>query len=533
MEILIVFLIIIKITYSGHNISSFCEFHLGPNDEPTCRLWNAFVMGPNQVIKHKTDDFLRWENHDITHMYAEESQLTYITPVIFEKYRNLLEAKFEDVFMEKIENDTFYNCEKLITLSLAKNNLSEIPENSFKNCSNIEKINLSKNRISTINSNAFNGLSHLKELNLEENKINQNQSELSEIPGLKILNLASNDLTIPPNNLIHNLNLKELSMANNNMIDIPEEFFKNSQNLTDLYLNNNNLDFLQKTPFSALANLEKLHLQSNKILSIQVSLLSNLTNLIELHLEDNMIQYINDNSFDNLKSLKKLLLSNNEFKAQNENPRMNLENLKNLEILDLSSNAIVQLDKNFVMSSNMKELNLSNNIISFLHEDVFKTMKDLEMITMAFNNLTSLSDATFANNVNLREVDLSNNHIRRVEGVLFESLIALEKLNLSSNMITQISPEFQGLLENTLNSTIVDLTNNICVDTNGNGLDIRDEIEQCVENYVNNVDGDDSTTEEIESTTENKNPENGACSKFCYNLYIFGVTYFACLAFNL
>lgn len=522
MRILIFLFVLIKFSQS-HKIWSFCDFQLGANDDHTCRLWNAFVIEPNQTINHKISDFLRWTPDDITHMYAEESQLNFITPVIFENYHNLVDVKFEDVFLEKIENDTFKNCDKLILLSLERNNLSEIPENALKSCDKIEKINLSKNRINLINPEAFHGLENLMELNLEENKINRDQVGFAEIPRLKILNLKSNNLVNPRNNLIHNLNLRELSIAFNEMADIPDDFFKNSKKLTKLFLNDNQLDFLLKIPFYSLENLEILDLKNNKISSIQSNLFSNLTKLTKLHLENNLIQEIVDNAFDNLGNLITLTLSHNEFKARNRNPRMSLRSLVNLEILDLSHNEIDQLDENFDITSctKLKEINFSHNLINLFHENVLRSMENLEKISLAFNNLTLIFNSTFSQNIKLKDIDLSNNRIRRVETVLFQNLSALEKLNLSNNAIMQISPDFQTLLENSLITINVDLTNNNCINSGG--------IEECFENYINNITGEDSTTTTTSTTTEN--PGNGVCSKFCYNFYILGVTVITCMAF--
>lgn len=89
----------------------------------------------------------------------------------------------------------------------------------------------------------------------------------------------------------------------------------------------------------------------------------------------------------------------------------NLFNSKTIIELILSNNDIVEIDPNAFTMPGLKILDLRYNQLEFIHEDVFKNLRNLERLNLANNRFTTFAKLTFHNLPNLREIILDNNNI--------------------------------------------------------------------------------------------------------------------------
>lgn len=130
-------------------------------------------------------------------------------------------------------------------------------------------------------------------------------------------------------------NLQYLSLKNDHLKQIPSGI-GNLKNLKVLDLSGNDFKILPLT-FSNLTNLQELYLNDNKYFQLQknIPILSGLPNLKSLHLENDGLKVLPKNIFK-LNQLESLYLNNNQFK---EFPK-EINGLTNLKYLDLRENII-------------------------------------------------------------------------------------------------------------------------------------------------------------------------------------------------
>ena len=152
-----------------------------------------------------------------------------------------------------------------------------------------------------------------------------------------------------------------------------------------------------------------------------------------IDLSNNKIQLIRGKSFHNVKAVKELILDNNDIKIDNDNihPRI-FSNFKSLEVLrlknafdnnihdmdflndlwytfnesSLTNLKVLDLDDNHIRSSfpsqemfcplpSLQRLHLSNNFLTDFALDV-TCLKDLNLVDMSYNFITSLSNKSLA-----------------------------------------------------------------------------------------------------------------------------------------
>ncbi|XP_034979355.2 prolargin [Zootoca vivipara] len=251
-------------------------------------------------------------------------QNNFIDELPEESFKNATELRWinlDNNRIAKVNKKVLDRLESLMFLYMEKNHLREVPNNLPPN---LEQLRLSRNRISKIPAGVFNNLNHLILLDLHHNELNDGNFNKNTFKGLKNLmqlNLAHNRLhKMPPSvpNAIHQLFLDE-----NQIEDIPNNYFKDFPNLAFIRLNYNKLSDkgLPKNSFN-LTNLLVLHLAYN-----------NLTNIpyINSRLEH---LYLNNNSIEKINGTQ---ICPNSMVAFHE-PSSDFENVPRLRYLRLDGN---------------------------------------------------------------------------------------------------------------------------------------------------------------------------------------------------
>jgi len=187
---------------------------------------------------------------------------------------------------------------------------------------------------------------------------------------------------------------------------------------------------------------------------------------------------------NNIKNYKYIFLKNNKINyfeiynnpkilwidINNTNCKRCYINLINCEFLDISNNSLLDLK---IKTPSLKYLNMNNISLNYEIEEINK-MKNLQILKMAYNDLTScnslelldqlqiieinnnkLTDLKFLQkNVNLEKIIANDNQIVEIESI--RNLNCLHILNCKNNMIESI-PTF---LINMTNLKIVNISNN-------------------------------------------------------------------------
>lgn len=334
----------------------------------------------------------------------------------------------------------------------------------------MEVLNMSENQISTIDAFSMKYLTKLKQLDLSMNYITSwssiNKLPLNYMSNLKILNLSYNMLGDASELHLKSNSLSTLKLINCSIQDISGEFLKGFPNLTELDLSYNRLKEIHKFPF--LSKLTVLNLEHNFIHDIVNDAFINFAYLDKLILNRNYRLRILNITSDSLKVL--------EAKYCNLE-HVNLNKTVNLVSLLLNGNSLRYVP--YMKLVNLNYLDLSNNKISIIGRNVFKSLESLTYLFLSYNTITSIHYRSFSTNFLLKTLDLSRNYIKdlpkfniealktlnmskceivSVQKDCLERMPFLENLILSENLLTKLPNNFNNTNLKVLNLTLCRIT---------------------------------------------------------------------------
>jgi len=154
----------------------------------------------------------------------------------------------------------------------------------------IKHVDLSKNNIAYI-PDEFGNLLNLKSLNLSKNRLDEKSfpQVLSRLQMLEELNLSGNNLTEFPSFILDLPRLKVLHLAENQIQSVPADIGRLNQ-LERLYLGKNCLREIPRQ-IESISGLRVLSLANNHLQSVPVEI-GNLNSLVSLQLHQNKINYL-------------------------------------------------------------------------------------------------------------------------------------------------------------------------------------------------------------------------------------------------
>ncbi|CAF0842023.1 unnamed protein product [Brachionus calyciflorus] len=328
---------------------------------------------------------------------------------------NLSENK---IYFKPYERNDVFNSNKLKKLKLRENWICFLPDDLFQNLKALTHLDISNNQIESISEKNFSKLRCLTHLDLSDNNLYEIPDEFFQsLVNVKILNLSKNQIEkviIQPGEVPHfkKSKIESLSLADNKLKKLEEEFFNTFSELKHLDLSVNELETLSEN-FKSLDKLEKLILKNNKISDFA------------------------DKSFN--VNLKKLNLSKNQLTSVSI---AKLNYLNNLIWLDLSENKIVKIPDDFIKSDVLTHLNLSKNEITSLKPSIFSKVKYITHLKLNDNKINSLKNGFIKDLIQLNYIDLSGNRLLKIQKNAFKMKSSnLETINLSRNKIFKIDPK--------------------------------------------------------------------------------------------
>ena len=205
--------------------------------------------------------------------------------------------------------------------------------------------------------------------------------------------------------------------------------------MTTLDLGDNQIEEISGDDFGSLKSLYGLKLAGNKIQKLGNDTFSNASNLHILNLARNNLETIDHGTFANQQELIVLRLDDNSLTDANGI----VSGLNRLEWLNISSNRLEWFDYAFVPSS-LQWLDMSRNHIGELGN--FYNLKSLDKLRTikASHNLISKIDVNSFQAVSksLANIDLSNNLISYVGPNTFADLKSLVSAMLKNNLIEHL-----------------------------------------------------------------------------------------------
>ncbi|XP_037048129.1 leucine-rich repeat-containing protein 15-like [Bradysia coprophila] len=227
---------------------------------------------------------------------------------------------------------------------------------------------------------------------------------------------------------------EHISFVNCKFTDILSSIIAMFNSIRSLNITDVELYTLQPKVLSNLTKLEKLMASNNRLTELPPKLFVNTTQIANVDFSKNAIKRIDPLTFENVTSLQTLNLSNNQLDRIEP---ICLDHPK-LRELDLSNNHLSFVEKNvFDKLANLLKLNLSNNNLSPLEDGLFDKMTALTHLDLASNRIGNLHVGIFSQLANLEYLSLRGTNISSIELGTFSYQHKLISLDLSDNQITE------------------------------------------------------------------------------------------------
>lgn len=299
-------------------------------------------------------------------------------------------------------------------------------------CKSLTEIRACNNQINEIPIN-IGDLTQLSSFFVSGNHISKLPESFSRLKSIIGLGLSDNEFDSFPDLIFELSKLKALFLSGNRIIELGNHF-DNFKALEVLDLSDNQIGMLPASIYS-MTDLEELYLSNNKLTSVSEKL-SQLDHLKVLNLSDNQIEQLpQEEGFIDAYTLETLLLGNNRLSALPQS----LENgyVRYIDVsgnrftefpvvfysmhtcnrINLSKNAIKEVDEKLVGLKGLKYLDLSNNKIFKMPSDIH-VLRSLEYLDLSNNRLTKLPKGIeFLRDLSYLNVKGNNIPISQIENV--------------------------------------------------------------------------------------------------------------------
>ncbi|XP_055538387.1 carboxypeptidase N subunit 2-like [Wyeomyia smithii] len=248
-------------------------------------------------------------------------------------------------------------------------------------------------------------------------------------PDVRYINLTANHITNVHFTLSFYHKLEVLDISFNRIDTLGSRNFDTQENLRMLNLSYNAIVSIPKDAFKGLKRLQILKLCNNRIETINPTAFNELRNLIELDFANNAIISLDHGVLRHLYSLEKITFQNNQLL---EVPfEYNLEYLSRLQSLDLSVNLIEFIaNDSFVSLRELRALRMGGNVLTELDYGAFHGLHALRVLDLADNNFTVVPTLQLSKLCNLTYLSLSGNSFDSFPAVAFMNLFQLRQLHL-------------------------------------------------------------------------------------------------------
>ena len=334
-------------------------------------------------------------------------------------------------------------------LDLSFNTFSGLQENSFQIATNWNTnigrtLKLRQCGLSTIHANSLKVIPKLRVLDMSGNPgIGPGvwAAALNDLDALEELSLAGCSLR-RLKRIFQGYDkraLKSLNVSNNTISNLPNNTFQNEFTLQFLDLSHN--DLTQLTPgFDNLKNLETLNISYNVLTSFTGATVGKMPKLNSLWLSHNRLSGDSSLSISEL-PLRELVVDNNMLTAT---PLPS--NTSGLERLDVHHNEITDFP-DFETARSLQYVDFSNNLLRALHSYIFKDAHVIKVARFSHNKISSVNDNAFLPHSPL-VLDLSHNSLADLNTPHW---VATQELSLAGNQLSSLSAStffgMKGLLK--------------------------------------------------------------------------------------
>lgn len=420
-------------------------------------------------------------------------------------------ADLAENYLKTLPKFPFNNSAYIRDLNLAFNDIKSLTAHSFSGLHS-GRIILSYNQIEIVEKYAFSGVqSSLEYLDFDHNNLLHVPYELTQLQSLKYLYLSSNFLNEVPQEIFVSLcpTLKALSLCGNRLTHIPAIPLQNCTKISHFNIAFNEIYEVAEGDFNWGTNIRNLMLANNNVVSLKSQMFRDLQALKELSLSFNPLRYLDPDAFVGLEALESLEISfgfdrdvlpheilkplvslqwlsldNNNFYVIPEN---SFDSLVSITNLNLDCNRIEIIPKTLfkhTVHKNLKEIRLSNNELTEIRSNTFKSLNSLEAVLLANNKLRSIESESFNRLPKISHVIISDNLLSHINPRSFANLPSLIKLELQNNLLFEFSFSY---FENFSNPLQLNLSHNQISNCHAANIIINMEILDLNHNNFNRI----------------------------------------------
>lgn len=399
-------------------------------------------------------------------LYLRGNDIKSIPEHVFANKMWIEKADLAENYLRTLPKFPFNNSVYIRDLNLAFNDLKTLTSDCFSGLQS-GRVILSYNQLEAVESNAFRGVEEtLEYLDFDHNNFLYTPHALIYLKSLKYLYLSSNSLNEIPEETFSVLcpNLKALSLSGNRLSRIPSVPLQNCSKLSHFNIQFNEIYDIEENDFSWGTNIRNLMLGNNNVVNLKSQMFRDLRELKELSLSFNPLRYLDPDALVGLEglesleisfgldrdvlpfeilaplaNLKWLSLDNNNFYSVPEN---SFDDLPELTNLNLESNKIEMISPEMLkvdVHQKLKEIRLSNNQLTKIYSDTFKSLGNLEAIIISNNRIRNLQSESFSYLPKLSHVIISDNLLSHISSRSFANLPSLTKLELQNNLLNHFS----------------------------------------------------------------------------------------------
>lgn len=403
--------------------------------------------------------YLQW-------LYLRDNEIRSIPEQAFPNKMWIEKADLAENYLKTLPKFPFNNSVYVRDLNLAFNDIKILTAYSFSGLHS-GRVILSYNQLETIDYRAFSGIQNtLEYLDFDHNNFLHVPLELAQLKSLKYLYLSSNFLNEIDEEVFSVLcpTLKALSLCGNRLSRIPAVPLQNCSKISHFNIAFNEIYDVVEGDFSWGTNIRNLMLANNNVVSLKSQMFRDLEALKELSLSFNPLRYLDPDAFVGLEGLESLeisfgfdrdvlpheilkpLVSLQWLSLDNNNffiiPEDSFDGLQQLTNLNLDCNRIQTIEKTLfkgLVHTNLKEIRLSNNELSEIRSNTFKSLNSLEAVLLANNKLKTIESESFNRLPKISHLIISDNLLSHINPRSFGNLPSLIKLELQNNLLTQFS----------------------------------------------------------------------------------------------
>lgn len=358
------------------------------------------------------------------------SSLSQLPEKMFASYPNVKVLDASRLVVEQIHPSAFFDVKSWDSIDISKNSVKTVSARTFATMQ-IKSLDLSQNLIESIDETAF--------LNAEIEKINLSFNKLKSITFLNSFNYF-NLVQLQSNSLesFGNIEVKKDGWLSRRGI------FNEEAEYPKIYLQNNKF---KKFECTSSIRINSLALEENPTLTdvdlnecaIDEIDVSNCENLNEMTFNDNLLVFTAKNVKFN---------------------QIEMNDVTSLKTLSLANSSITRAMFDYISKmENLTFLDLSYIPLGPLNISTFAKLKSLQFLYLKATNISNIQFGTFSHQHSVKILDISDNHLGYFDMNMIFSMNSLLSLDLSGNDLMSLENVESAHFTFTLLQKI-DLSNN-------------------------------------------------------------------------